>query len=159
MNKRDYIRAVCTYMRDNGITKPVSYPKQVFHISDDDGNSKDFVVKKTDKNINFTTDDVAAIVEACIETAKEALRKGDNISLHGFGVLGLNYRQPRKTKEFGTDNDVLIEGRYVPKFSFGNDLRMCAKVYELSLDDRLAEPAPRYDDEEECEDDGSGNES
>lgn len=149
MNKIDFIKCVSDVLRTNDIKKPVSIPKQVFHISDDEGNSKDFTVKKTDKSVQYTKDDVTAIVDACLYVIQESLRRGEPINFRGFGTLGLNYRKPRATKCVGTEEDVVIEGRYVPKFSFGNDLRMCAKIYELSLKDKLYEPEPVYDETDE----------
>lgn len=145
MNKSDFVKCVSDVLRTNGIKKPVSIPKRVFHISDDDGNSKDFSVKTTEKSVIFTKNDVNAIIDACIYVAQESLKRGEPITFHGFGTLGLNYRKPRKTKCVGTDDDVVIDGRYVPKFSFGNDLRLCAKMYELSLKDRFSEPLPEDD--------------
>ena len=59
MNRNEFVRRVTSVMRENDIRKPVSSPKQVFHISDDEGNSKDFVVRKTDKKVIFTIDDVS----------------------------------------------------------------------------------------------------
>lgn len=149
MNKKDFIKCVSELLRANDIKKPVSIPKQVFHISDNEGNSKDFTIRKTDKSVLYTKDDVAAIVDACLYVIQESLKRGEPISFHGFGTLGLNYRKPRATKCVGTEEDVVIEGRYVPKFSFGNDLRMCAKIYELSLNDKLNEPEPVYDEMDE----------
>lgn len=149
MNKKDFIRCVSDLLRTNDIKKPVSIPKQVFHISDNEGNSKDFTIKKTDKSVLYTRDDVAAIVDACLYVIQELLKRGEPISFHGFGTLGLNYRKPRATKCVGTEEDVVIKGRYVPKFSFGNDLRMCAKIYELSLNDKLPEPEPACDETDE----------
>lgn len=149
MNKIDFIKCVSDVLRTNNIKKPVSIPKQVFHISDDEGNSKDFTVKKTDKSVQYTKDDVTAIVDACLYVIQESLKRGEPINFRGFGTLGLNYRKPRATKCVGTEEDVVIEGRYVPKFSFGNDLRMCAKIYELSLKDKLCEPEPVYDETDE----------
>lgn len=146
MNKREFIKSVAEFLRENNIRKPVSIPKQVFHISDNDGNAKDFTIKKTDKSVLYTKDDVSAVVDACLYVIEESLRHGEPVSFHGFGTLGLNYRKPRSTKCVGTDNDIVIEGRYIPKFSFGNNLRMCAKIYELSLKDRLPEPEPIYDE-------------
>lgn len=146
MNKKDFIKCVSELLRANDIKKPVSMPKQVFHISDNEGNSKDFTIRKTDKSVMYTKDDVTAIVDACLYVIQESLKRGEPVSFHGFGTLGLNYRKPRATKCVGTEEDVVIEGRYVPKFSFGNDLRMCAKIYELSLNDKLQEPAPVYDE-------------
>ena len=54
MNRKEFARRVATLMREKDIRKPVSIPKQVFHISDDEGNSRDFVVRKTDKSVQFT---------------------------------------------------------------------------------------------------------
>lgn len=146
MNKRDFIKRVSELLRENNIKKPVSMPKQVFHISDDDGNTKDFTVKKSDKAVLYTLDDVNLIVDACLCVIKDALRQGDSVSIHGFGSIGLNYRKPRMTKQIGSDNDVVISGRYVPKFSFGNDLRRCAKMYELSLSDKLVDTETLFDE-------------
>lgn len=149
MNKKDFIRCVSDLLRTNNIKKPVSIPKQVFHISDNEGNTKDFTIKKTGKSVLYTNDDVTAIIDACLYVIQESLKRGEPISFHGFGTLGLNYRKPRTTKCVRTDDDVIIEGRYVPKFSFGNDLRMCAKIYELSLNDNMPEPEPIYDETDE----------
>lgn len=78
-------------------------------------------------------------MDACIYVVQEALKRGEPISISGFGTLGLNYRKPRVVKHPDTDKNVYVNGRYVPKFTFGNDLRMCAKIYELSLDDKISE--------------------
>lgn len=146
MNKKKFIKCVSDILRENNIKKPVSIPKQVFHISDDEGNAKDFTIRKTDKSVMYTINDISVIIDACICVIQDAMKHGESISFHGFGTLGLNYRKPRMTKCVGTDEDVIIEGRYVPKFSFGNDLRMCAKTYELSLEDKAQEPEPVYDE-------------
>jgi len=151
MDKKNFVRSVAEVMHTNGVKKPVSIPKQVFHISDDDGNSKDFTVKTRDKTVYFTVNDVAAVVDACVYVIMDALKRGDYVNFSGFGRLGLNYRKPRKTKQFGTGEEVEIKGRYVPKFSFGNDLRMCAKMYELSLSDKTVEPEPVYDETDEID--------
>lgn len=147
MNRKELIRRVASVMRENNVRKPVSSPKQVFHISDDDGNTKDFVIRKTDKSVLFTADDVEAIVDACLFVIEDAMKRGESVSIRGFGTLGLKYRKPRATKKLGTDEWVDIDARYIPKFTFGNDLRMCAKVYELSLQDNvLSEPLPVFDE-------------
>lgn len=149
MNKRDFVRRVSEVLRDSDIKKPISIPKQVFHISDDEGNSKDFTVKKVDKYAIYTANDISAIMDACLYVIQESLKKGEPISLHGFGTFSLRYRKPRATKSIKENEDIVIEGRYVPKFSFGNDLRLCAKMYELSLSDRLPEPEPVFDEADE----------
>jgi len=150
MNRKELVRRVASVMRENNVRKPVSSPKQVFHISDDDGNTKDFVIRKTDKSVLFTADDVEAIVDACLFVVEDAMKRGEPVSIRGFGTLGLKYRKPRATKKLGTDEWVDIDARYIPKFTFGNDLRMCAKIYELSLQDNvLSEPLPVFDESDD----------
>ena len=146
MNRNEFVRRVTSVMRENDIRKPVSSPKQVFHISDDEGNSKDFVVRKTDKKVIFTIDDVEAVVDACLSVIADSLKRGEEISFRGFGSLGLKYRKPRATKKPGSEEWVEVTARYIPKFNFGNDLRMAAKMYELSLQDGgTIEPPDLYD--------------
>lgn len=151
MNRRDFTRRVSEVLRDSDIKKPISIPKQVFHISDDEGNTRDFTVKKVDKYAIYTANDISAIMDACLYVIQESLKRGEPISIHGFGTFSLRYRKPRATKSINENKDIVIEGRYVPKFSFGNDLRMCAKIYELSLNDRLPEPEPVYDEADEMD--------
>lgn len=149
MNRMDLVRAATNVLRQNDIKKPISIPKQVFYISDDEGNTKEFYVKKRDKTAIYTVNDVSAVVDAVLSVIEDTLKRGESVSVQGFGTLYLKYRSPRVTKKFGTDEDLIIEGRYVPKFAFGNNLRMCAKVYELSLDDkRLEKEAENYNFED-----------
>ena len=137
MNRKELVSRIAGVMRDEGLRKTVSMPKQVFHISDDEGNQKDFVVKKSDKRLLYTADDIDAVLGACITAIENALMNGESITIKGFGTLSLKYRAPRATKRPGTDEWVDVEARYIPKFSFGDRLRRCGKVYELSLQDRL----------------------
>lgn len=138
MNKKELTDRVTGLLRDNDVRKPVSSPKHVFHISDDDGNVADFVIKRRDRGAIYTRDDVALIIDACIATITESLKRGEELNIRGFGTLCLHKRAPRRAKIPGTDEWCDIEGRYVPKFYFGNDLRMAARVYELSLDEKYA---------------------
>lgn len=149
MNRKELVRRIACVMRDNDIRKPISYPKQVFHISDDEGNSKDFVIKKTDTSVLFTTEDVESIIDSCLYVIEDALKKGEHISIRGFGTLGLRHRKARVTKHPDTGEVVDVSARFVPKFTFGNDLRMCAKIYELSLDEKSLQDIPPVSESEE----------
>lgn len=137
MNKKDLISKVTELLRINNVRKPISTPKQVFHISDDEGNHKDFVVRKTDKSVLYNSTDVSAILEACLSIIEDAVKHGEDVSLHGFGTLGIHHRAARRTKHPTTGQIVDVASRYVPKFTFGNNLRMAAKLYELSLRDNV----------------------
>ena len=146
MNRRDLTRSAADVLRRSNARKIITIPKQVLHISDDSGTQKDFVVKRADKEVLYTIDDVGIILDALICVIKESLKAGEPVSIHGFGTFGLKYRKPRQTKQVNTDDTITIDGRFVPKFSFGNDLRLCAKIYEMSFDDRRKEPEPIFDD-------------
>lgn len=43
MTKKDAITLVVEALKQNDVRKPVSFPKQTFHITDDEGNHKDFL--------------------------------------------------------------------------------------------------------------------
>lgn len=146
MNKKTLISKTAEVLRNNNIRKPISTPKQVFHISDDEGNQKDFVVRKTDKSVLYTTNDVSAILDACIAVVEDAIKQGEDISIYGFGTLGVHRRAARKTKHPGTGEPVDVAARYVPKFSFGNNLRLAARLYGLGLDDPHIELPPPEDE-------------
>lgn len=139
MNKRDLVRTVAAKLKEKDVRKHIYSQSKVFHISDDEGNSKDFVIKHSRSDVMFSGEDVEAIIDSLLEVVEETLAKGEDVSIHGFGTFGLKYRKPRSTKIPKTDEWVDIDGRYIPKFSFGNKLRMSAKLYELSLEDKLPE--------------------
>ena len=132
MNKKELSSRVAEVLRANNIRKPVSVKKQTFHITDEDGNTADFHIKQQDKNVLYTIDDTANVIDACIAVILDAIKNGEEISIKGFGSLGLHYRAARRTKEPNSGEWCEIEARYIPKFSYGNDLRMAARLYELS---------------------------
>ena len=143
MNKKEFISRVAEALRENDLRKPVSVRKHTFHITDDEGNSADFNIRQQEKSVLYTADDVANIVDASLAVILDAIRKGEEISVKGFGTLGLHYRAARRTKEPNSGEWCEVDARYVPKFAYGNDLRMAAKLYEVSLAEKpesLSEP-------------------
>lgn len=133
MTRKGLVRAIASFLRENNIRKPVAIPRKTIHISDDDGNCRDLTFKGVDKQAPFTIDDVETIIDTCLYVIQESIKRGEPVTIHGFGSLGVKYRKPRSTYKYGTKERVAVPGRYIPKFSFGNDLRMCAKIYEISL--------------------------
>lgn len=150
MVRKELIRRMTEVMRENDIRKPISFPKHVFHISDDEGNRRDFTVKKVDKSVIYTADDVEAVLDTLQYVIQEALKAGEEISIRGFGTLGLKYRKPRTVINVLDDQPVEIDGHFVPRFLCGNDLKRCAQIYEQTLDDRkINEPLPIFREDEE----------
>lgn len=130
MNKKELISKVANTLRAGDIRKPLPSNKTVFHITDDHGNQADFTIRNSEKGLLYTVDDVSAIIDTCLFVIEDALKHGEEISVYGFGTLGLNHRAARQTKHPDTGNVITIKERYVPKFNYGNILRMAARAYE-----------------------------
>ena len=135
MNKKELIEYVCEKLKGDGAGKPVTIPRRTFFISDSDGSECKFHVKQTDKRVGYTQQDVAVITDAFLSAIEDALRRGDRVSIYGFGILEPHYRAARSTVIPGTKEAVNVESRYVPKFSAGKNLRLAVKLWELSEKD------------------------
>lgn len=133
-------------MRANGIRKSVTVPKQVLHISDDEGNHRDFTVKRSDKNVLYTIPDIEAVLDALLSVVWDALAHGEHVTIHGYGTLSLRHRPARKLKHVATGEETTEPERYLPKFTSGSEFKLAAKVYEASIDD-LSAPLPLYEEE------------
>lgn len=142
MNKRELISKTAEYLRENRVKKKVQFPKQTFHISDDEGNKKDFSVRKTDKEVMFTNEDVRNIISACIDVILEALKNGEEISIVGFGTLGMHYRHGRTIGGF--DGKLhRMKSHYCPKFWYGKDVKRSVDLYQQTIADENGEvPEP-----------------
>ncbi len=138
MNKNELVSRTTKLLNENDIRKTTPVQKTVFHISDDQGNQSDFVIKKTGNNLLFNTGDVSAIVDACLTVVLESLKQGEEVSIQGFGSLRVQHRKGGWTRHPKTGETVAVPERYVPKFESGKSLKMAAKIYELSLEERKA---------------------
>lgn len=148
MNKKDLVSRVAAELRVSGVRKPVDGHKAVFHISDDEGNQSDFVIKKPGKMVQYTTKDVDNVVEALLKVIEDALKVGESITILGFGTLALRYRKARRAKHPVTGRPTVVEGRHIPKFTFGKRLSVCADIFEQSLKEgtlRLADTDDTYE--------------
>lgn len=132
MNKKELIENVCDVLKDAGKRKPISVPKQVLHISDEEGNERDFVVKRTDKTVSYNLNDVNVVLDAIIAVIQDAIKRGETVSVYSFGTFEVHYRKARRTKSIGQDHYITIPGHYIVRFLPGNDTRKCARVYELT---------------------------
>lgn len=139
MYRREFISSVAGVLKDNHVKKPVRSPRHVLHVSDDEGNSRDFVVKAADRSVMYTFKDVENIVDACMYVIKEALSHGDIVAFQGFGSLGLKYYKPKVVRDPDGDGYMDIPARFLPRFSAGRDIRESAKIYEAFLKDRYGD--------------------
>jgi integration host factor subunit beta len=53
----------------------------------------------------------------------QTLQKGERIEIRGFGSFSLHYRAPRVGRNPKTGETVKLDGKYVPHFKPGKELR------------------------------------
>lgn len=67
--------------------------------------------------------DVELAVKNVIDHMSQALASGKRIEIRGFGSFSLHYRSPRVGRNPKTGESVDLEGKYVPHFKPGKELR------------------------------------
>ena len=72
-------------------------------------------------------------VKEMLEHMASTLAQGERIEIRGFGSFSLHYRAPRTGRNPKTGDKVELEGKYVPHFKPGKELR----DRQLSLASRL----------------------
>lgn len=53
----------------------------------------------------------------------QTLQRGERIEIRGFGSFSLHFRAPREGRNPKTGETVKLEGKYVPHFKPGKELR------------------------------------
>jgi len=64
-----------------------------------------------------------AAVDAFIEAIKKTLKKGDKLTLTGFGTFSVSNRKARTGRNPQTGETIKIKAAKVPKFSAGKGLK------------------------------------
>ncbi len=67
--------------------------------------------------------DIELAVKLVIEYMSQALSAGERIEIRGFGSFSLHYRAPRVGRNPKTGESVELEGKYVPHFKPGKEMR------------------------------------
>lgn len=162
MNKSVFCEKVAAKLKEEEARKAVPAERHTFRISDENGNTSKFVVKKSDRTIGYNIDDVKVIVNAGLEVIEDALKAGERVYFQGFGALELKYREGRMIRHPGTGENVEVPGHYVPKFAFGDRLRTCARVFEQfngnAEDDESSSIMAEYNNTDDIIDDSVGEE-
>ena len=73
--------------------------------------------------------DVDTAVRVLLQTMCDTLAKGGRIEIRGFGSFTLHRRPPRMGRNPKTGDKVDLEGKYVPHFKPGKELRDRANIY------------------------------
>lgn len=66
---------------------------------------------------------VTKALEAFLESVKNAMKKGDKVTLVGFGTFSVSKRKARKGRNPRTGKEIKIPAKNVPKFTPGKALK------------------------------------
>lgn len=67
--------------------------------------------------------DVELAIKTMLDHMADALARGDRVEIRGFGSFSLNYRSARVGRNPKTGEQVSLDGKYVPHFKPGKELR------------------------------------
>jgi integration host factor subunit beta len=83
----------------------------------------ELIEKLTDQLSHLSAKDVEQSIKEILEMMAQTLSKGERIEIRGFGSFSLHYRAPRIGRNPKTGESVELEGKYVPHFKPGKELR------------------------------------
>ena len=75
------------------------------------------------KSADISKAAAARALDATVDTIKKALKKGDTVSLVGFGTFKVGRRAARNGRNPRTGATIKIKAAKVPKFSAGKGLK------------------------------------
>jgi len=77
----------------------------------------------TAKQKHLPAKDVELALKQILEIMSDALSVGERIEIRGFGSFSLHYRAPRVGRNPKTGQSVSLDGKFVPHFKPGKELR------------------------------------
>ncbi len=75
------------------------------------------------KQTQLPLKDVELAVKKILDYMAQSLAAGERIEIRGFGSFSLHYRAPRRGRNPKTGETVQLEGKYVPHFKPGKEMR------------------------------------
>ena len=72
---------------------------------------------------DYYKQDIAQAVEIILEEISQALAEERRVEIRGFGSFSLHFRPPRVGRNPKTGDAVSLDGKYVPHFKPGKELR------------------------------------
>jgi len=83
----------------------------------------ELIERLASKQTQLSFKDVELVVKTTLEHMAQALAEGERIEIRGFGSFSLHYRAPRVGRNPKTGESVTLEGKSVPHFKPGKELR------------------------------------
>lgn len=83
----------------------------------------ELIERLAERQTQLSLKDVELVVKSLLEHMAQSLAQGKRIEIRGFGSFSLHYREPRIGRNPKTGQSVELEGKYVPHFKPGKELR------------------------------------
>ncbi len=85
--------------------------------------NKSELIEAIAESADLTKADAGRALDAVIEAITEALKKGDTVSLVGFGSFGVKERAERQGRNPQTGDAITIQAAKIPSFKPGKALK------------------------------------
>ena len=89
--------------------------------------NKSELVKAISEKSGSTIKDTERFLDSFVETINEAMKKGDNVTLVGFGTFSVAERAERIGRNFKTGKSIQIPASKSVKFKAGKTLKDAVK--------------------------------
>ena len=89
--------------------------------------TKSELVDQVADRADLTKQDAARALDAVLATVEDALRRGSEVTLSGFGKFHVGERAPRRGVNPRTGEHIQIAASRVPRFSAGSGLKSAVK--------------------------------
>jgi nucleoid DNA-binding protein len=89
--------------------------------------TKTELVDKMAKEAKVTKAAAGKALDSFVDGIKKSLKKGDKVTLIGFGTFSVTQRKARKGRNPQTGAEIKIPARKAPKFSAGSALKKAVK--------------------------------
>ena len=86
-------------------------------------NKSELIEKIATKNKSLPAKMVEQAIKTLLEQVSNSLEQGQRIEVRGFGSFSLHYRKPRQGRNPKTGEVVSLNGKFVPHFKPGKELR------------------------------------
>ncbi|MFC1855477.1 HU family DNA-binding protein [Thermodesulfobacteriota bacterium] len=89
--------------------------------------TKSELIAEISKDAELTKTEAEKVVKSLIESIKKTLKKGDKVTLTGFGSFQISSRKARTGINPQTGEKINIKASKVPKFKPGQNLKDAVK--------------------------------
>jgi DNA-binding protein HU-beta len=85
------------------------------------------LIESLAKATKLTKTDCENVINSCLDTIKKSVKKGDDVTLIGFGTFTKSKRKARMGRNPQTGKEIKIPAMTVPKFRPGREFKNFVK--------------------------------